>query len=278
MNLGDAAREPRRKIARALKLFREAQVELAEWSAANPVKARLVPHDNRRRIDIVVEAGTEPPLESVALIVGDAVHNLRSALDNLAWTLAHLSSPPENPKSIYFPVCEKPSAWTKATKDLASIPAPVLERIKTLQPFTFAKNEECFLWILHRLDIADKHRSYLSAQPHWVGSDVEGLVLDLDADTTVQVKAADARLSTMANEVIGWIELSKPYWNPGAIKASVRVDTFFVVTYEEGGPAFSVTDMARDFPEIVEAMVHLVCVGEVRPDQITEETHFVGPE
>lgn len=229
------------------------------------------------KIDIVVEAGTEPPLDAVALTVGDAVHNLRSALDNLAWTLAHLPGPPKNPKSIYFPVCEKLSAWDKATKDLASIPKPILERVKTLQPFTFPKNEECFLWQLHKLDIADKHRSYLSALAQWQGSDIEGLALDVDADTTVRTLAANPRLSTMRNQVIGSIELSKPYHNQTPIRATVGVDTLFVVTYEKGGPAFSVGDMAKSFPAIVDGMIDLVCLGEVGPDQITEERHFIGP-
>lgn len=277
MKLTEATREPKRKIARARKLFQEAEADLDSWTLANRTVARLAPHGSRMRIDIVVETATEPPLDAIALTVGDAVHNLRSALDNLAWTMANLPGPPKNPKSIYFPVCEKVSAWDRATKDLASIPSSILERIRTLQPFMFPRNEECFLWQLHKLDIADKHRSYLSAQAQWQWSDVDGLVLEVDADTTIQTLATNPRLSTMSNQVIGSIKLSKPYHNEISIGTTVSVDTLFVVSYERDGPAFSVGDMAKSFPAIVDGMIDLVCLGEVGPDQITEERHFIGP-
>src|SRR5262245_46372286 len=43
-----------------------------------------------------------------SLILGDAVHNLRSALDRLAYQLAHRSTSGniQKPKSIQFPICD----------------------------------------------------------------------------------------------------------------------------------------------------------------------------
>jgi len=268
MEFSDAANEPKRKIARAVKLFREAQNELDEWAATTPVTAHLSPHADRRRIDMVVDLVNEPPLEDAALTIGDAVHNLRSALDNLAWTLAHRNGPPANPKSIYFPVCEKSSAWTKAKKDLVTVPSVALDRIATFQPFTFDGLEQSFLWLLHRLDIADKHRDYLVAEPHLAGAEWQ-LTLGMDAGTTMDFNNATPRLTRLSAGLMGWVELSKPFWEGQPLNDRVKVGTSFLVSYEQGGPTLPVASMVADFPRAVEAIVDIVCYGEVRPSALT---------
>ncbi|MCA1709942.1 MAG: hypothetical protein LC808_44330, partial [Actinobacteria bacterium] len=51
-----------------------------------------------------------PMAEKVSLIVGDITHNLRSALDHLAWQLAceRRTVTPKNEKNIVFPICDPP--------------------------------------------------------------------------------------------------------------------------------------------------------------------------
>jgi hypothetical protein len=51
-----------------------------------------------------------PIAEKVSLIVGDVVHNLRSALDHLAWQLAcdAAGGTPRKPKEVVFPICDPP--------------------------------------------------------------------------------------------------------------------------------------------------------------------------
>lgn len=48
--------------------------------------------------------------EKVSLIVGDILHNLRSALDHLAWQLAceAAGGTPRKPKEVVFPICDPP--------------------------------------------------------------------------------------------------------------------------------------------------------------------------
>src|SRR5436305_13919561 len=51
-----------------------------------------------------------PIAQEVSLIVGDIVHNLRSALDHLAWQLAcdAAGGTPAKPKKVHFPICDPP--------------------------------------------------------------------------------------------------------------------------------------------------------------------------
>lgn len=255
----DAAREPKRKVARAVKLFAEAQAELDEWSASNAMTGRLVAHADRLRVDIVLDAREEPPLESVALTVGDAVHNLRSALDNLAWTLANLSGPPPNPKAIQFPVSEKAAGWRKARRDLETLPAAALDRMEAAQPFVFDCKEDSFLWHLHQLDIADKHRGYLVAQPTWIQSTLKNLVFGVDAGTTMKPMSADSQMISMAGEVIGWLEFSKPFWDLGPVQGTVAVETAFLFMSEPGGPGTALHEMCHKFPLETSGIIDFVC-------------------
>ncbi|WP_311212287.1 MULTISPECIES: hypothetical protein [unclassified Arthrobacter] len=255
----DAAREPKRKVERASKLFAEAQAELSDWSSKYPLTARLEAHPSRRRVDIVLNAQKEPPLESVALIIGDAVHNLRSALDNLAWTLANGSGPPPNPKAIQFPVSEKTSGWQKARKDLETLPVAALDRMEAAQPFVFDRKEQSFLWHLHQLDIADKHRGYLVAHPTWTQSTLKNLVLGLDAGTTIETHSVDSQMITMSGEVIGWLEFSKPFWDLGPVEGTVDVDTSFLVMNEPKGIGSPFHEMCHKFPVETSGIIDFVC-------------------
>ena len=51
-----------------------------------------------------------PIAEKVSLIVGDVAHNLRSALDHLAWQLAcdAAGGTPQKPREVVFPICDPP--------------------------------------------------------------------------------------------------------------------------------------------------------------------------
>ncbi len=90
-------------------------------------------------------------------IIGDIIHNLRSSLDLLATALVVANG--GNPKTAYFPFAKIPG----------DIGARVNERMRGASPkaMKFARrlkphpggNEA--LWMLHSLDLLDKHRSII---------------------------------------------------------------------------------------------------------------------
>lgn len=94
------------------------------------------------------------PVE-IAIIAGDAVHNLRSALDHLAYqlVLANGNNPTRN---TYFPICDDASDYPKnCVERTKGMSQKAITRIGEAKPY---KGGNDTLWRLHKLDIIDKHR------------------------------------------------------------------------------------------------------------------------
>jgi hypothetical protein len=106
----------------------------------------------------------------LAVILGDAIHNMRSALDHLAVAIA----PRSRQGSTYFPiVLEDIEAAGPLTRDVAAarerfdkstlgMPEGAIQLIRQYQPYRAATELERrtnALAILNRLDNADKHKA-----------------------------------------------------------------------------------------------------------------------
>ena len=97
-------------------------------------------------------------LSDLSLIVGDAVHNLRSALDHFVYQVV----PANMQESCEFPVVRQARAPTpNELKALAGgkvkgAPKGVIEAICRLEPYKGGNGD--YVWRLHYLDRMDKHR------------------------------------------------------------------------------------------------------------------------
>ncbi|MFD0757694.1 hypothetical protein [Arthrobacter ulcerisalmonis] len=138
------------------------------------------------------------------------------------------------------------------------MPLDVLEQIRVLQPFTFPSPSNCFLWQLHRLDIADKHRDYLLATPH-IKSSESKFQIGLDADTTLVFRNPETSARVRSGELHAWIELSQPFWERVTLNEVVRVDTAFTVSHDKNSPGIPLHEMAASFPTVVTAIVDFIC-------------------
>lgn len=106
-------------------------------------------------------------LEELGIRIGEMVHNLRSALDNLIFCTARtICDPPIKPKKLSFPIFEEEQEFYSKTKDIFNqLPEAVKEIIINVQPFTQKKNKAEFknnlylLSILHWLNNIDKHQT-----------------------------------------------------------------------------------------------------------------------
>lgn len=133
------------------------------WDAAGHVWLDLSLSEDKFFIDATLRVDATPPLEEMALRLGDAVHNFRSAFDSLAWALCHLDGKqPTNPKNVYFPCAPTAKAWTLASKALSSMPKEFLDRIGQVQPFE--PTGERALQLLVDLSNQDKHRGMISSE------------------------------------------------------------------------------------------------------------------
>lgn len=152
------------KYARAAHIANELRGRIDEWSASEPVVARVhvvSPHEFQMRAVV----RHVPPVDEWSLIAGDAIHNLRSAFDNLMWGLANLDgAQPRRPTKVAFPLTSTQEDWRKTVKNLESVPPVIVERLQSLQPWVQGVPiEESLLWLLHHFDIVDKHRGIIDS-------------------------------------------------------------------------------------------------------------------
>ena len=96
-----------------------------------------------------------PPRERISVIVGDVVHNLRSALDHTVW---HLGDP-SDPRSC-FPIFETEDGFKRRGLGvLRGVADKTIEVIRDHQPFLLKEGPKRHpLWLLHLLSNVDKHR------------------------------------------------------------------------------------------------------------------------
>lgn len=100
-----------------------------------------------------------------SLIVGDCLHNTRSALDHLVFQLAVLNKAGiAAANKTSFPVCLKPDEFKGIVKRKVApfISSAALTEIEKLQPYaTGNAGDSDIIWVLSQLDIIDKHRLLL---------------------------------------------------------------------------------------------------------------------
>lgn len=115
--------------------------------------------ENTRDGRITFNVTASPPLR-LSTLVGDCVHNSRSALDNLICALARIKKPAHKCHGIGYPICMKRDDFLKSTIRKA-IPMRALTLIERLQPYNGGNLPPHAhpLAILNQLSNRDKHRA-----------------------------------------------------------------------------------------------------------------------
>jgi len=115
----------------------------------------------------------EPVRPTLPLMIGDCIHNLRSALDHLAWQLSvNNNAPLSAAEKTFFPICLTKSGKAGfdklvKTRIMPFVSPAALAAIEESQPYAaYDIPEEADIWVLHKLDIVDKHRLLLIAGQH----------------------------------------------------------------------------------------------------------------
>jgi hypothetical protein len=191
----------------------EAHVEQFAFAGAKYLETSeagfdYITNDQAGTIDVVLRAKFDPPMV-LGAIVGDVLHNLRSALDAIAWETcvragAVLTEKQE--RDIYFPITCEPERWPAASKRLVGVPAAQVQAFEYLQPWyfdeqgrqlgvdipkEFAKSEP--LWRLHEMAKVDRHRT---SHP-------------------LLARAGDTWLGTPEGVETGLAAVDPPPWEPG---------------------------------------------------------------
>src|SRR6202051_4764394 len=161
-----------RKLEWADKHLVDLKHELAAFRVAK-VKAVIRENDpNRPGYSrwILTDASIPDP---IMLILGDAIHNLRSALDHFANAIVRDNGKQPSFETD-FPIWRSPKFDRKeyeATVEtkVGRAAKPVVQEFKGLEPHEGGKNE--LLWALDKFDVVDKHRFLvvLALRPRSVG-------------------------------------------------------------------------------------------------------------
>lgn len=162
------------RLDRALQHLQSLESEVGRWLEKRPYRTFTQLDAERGEKFVCVEVLEQPPLK-LSLIIGDCLHNLHSALDNLVYELAlsHHGGgplPDEIADSSAFPIyCyEEDFLARKKNGDLS--PRSGLHKIRGIAPAAqtiiqelqpYHRGDDCFmddLWILNELSNVDKHR------------------------------------------------------------------------------------------------------------------------
>lgn len=180
-------RSARAKLQRAEEHLGQLQAEHTRFIAERNPYRMLPEYDfdhpgyNIWRAKIV----EHPPAEKWGSIAGECVHALRAALDHTAYALVQINRPGTD--YCEFPIFKDydgPQGWAnKGKRKLPGVSRKVLAQAKWLQPYRRG-GELDHLWVVHALDIIDKHRrlnivnpAVLSMSVTLRGIDVEDNVL-----------------------------------------------------------------------------------------------------
>lgn len=143
------------KVERAKRHMSELEVEVNAFFSQQPYKVE-VRRDSERRLVYYLSSVTEPS-PAIAVLAGEVIQNLRSALDHLAYQLAVLGTGGKGDyRRIYFPITEDATKYkNERTDKVKGMRLDAIRAIDAIKPY---KGGNDVLWRLHKLNNIDKHR------------------------------------------------------------------------------------------------------------------------
>src|SRR5688572_6904347 len=137
--------------------------EARMFMMSRPQPYNMITEPDPHSFDYITRAKIDRlPPPRLGMVVTDAVHNLRAALDMIAWKLALKgpNPPPDEDTSVAFPICTTPEAWeSRRTQGMIErIPEDAIKAIKAFQPYS-TPDGLVRLRFLQSLDNWSKHKT-----------------------------------------------------------------------------------------------------------------------
>jgi hypothetical protein len=149
----------RLKVERAERQIGNLLTEIGAFLRGDPYKP--IRHDKGEPgglMEWTVEV-REQPSPDIGLMAGDAIHNLRSALDHVMWELLERNDNTPTRKTG-FPIYDSPEKFkAEYPRKVQGASQAAVDLILAAKPYK-GGNEP--LWWLHELDVIDKHRVLLA--------------------------------------------------------------------------------------------------------------------
>jgi hypothetical protein len=148
-----------RKLIRAEEHFNLFLAEFREHAARYPYGIAVKRYPDPRLLTIHLNVERFPDTERWSLIIGDSIHNLRSTLDHLVYTIASNVSginPPPDSNRLSYPM-RRADFWHLGVLQQNG---PFMAELQGLQPDTRPEWKGLrLLTVLEELDNLDKHRT-----------------------------------------------------------------------------------------------------------------------
>jgi hypothetical protein len=155
----------RAKLARSQEHIEAIKNEVLPWTDRHPYSLLQECNADCTRYSLILRINEPPPIQRWSLMVADAFHNLRTALDHLVFAIAMhqsgTSSPPcEN--RLQFPIADDRKRFDRAVDDgsyLGMIRDPIRAAIEAAQPYNRPHPElPPLLAMLRDFTNRDKHK------------------------------------------------------------------------------------------------------------------------
>lgn len=146
----------RAKVERARKHVNDVESEVRTFLATTPYVVGTKKDPETRKPVHYLSSVRVPPT-SAAAITGDAIQNLRSALDHLVHHLIQVGTGQPGPfRHSEFPIFDSATDYyAKKDPKLKGARPGAVEAVDALEPY---KGGNDTLWQIHALNLVDKHR------------------------------------------------------------------------------------------------------------------------
>lgn len=226
-------RNPYLKLSWAKHHLEALDIEIRKFCTSSSARAITREDDLENQRHILRIQLVDVP-DHICLIAGDAFYNMRSALDQLVWSLARLSG---IPKRTQFPIVERLTikSLERFNKQLSGVPPGAICEIEALQPFhRGAAFKTHPLWRLDEICNLDKHRRIPAN-----GSVADLFFPDL---TPEDLETGTVRLEISDDQ--GEVSI------PIALKHKMKVDPTFSVSVNFGGDTSGISESLNEIAEI----------------------------
>ena len=147
------------KVTRAKLHLSLLTTEVKNYLDSQPYEVSVMLDLNKRPRYYITKI--RPPRPDISAILGEIIYNLRSSFDHLAYQLVLLGSAKTPSNRVYFPIADNQLTYFKIRDSYLMWVSPLaIAEIDSLKPY---KSGNELLWMLHKLNIIDKHRTLITA-------------------------------------------------------------------------------------------------------------------
>jgi hypothetical protein len=145
------------KMIRAHENIFELAREINEWFASITINIYLKNAPHLPNPWMVAVASDYVPPVRLSVLLGECIHNMRSAVDNLVCGLVRTTKPRSKCSGLAFPMLKDANEWDRKTdQKVKGVPDAAIATIKQLQPQPGSVHSSP-LTILNKLSNLDKH-------------------------------------------------------------------------------------------------------------------------